>query len=356
MRIIFSCLLAALALFGAFSCSTDVDLTAEPKDIWVVYGVLNPNDSVQYIRVAKAFLVDGNALQVAKDSDLSAKNIKVELWNVANNRVITRTATAVVIQKDSGTFYRGETVYRFATPYSSRLFAETTYNLRITRPDQPSFKIEARTTIPTTPDFNSPGTNVCGSPSANPPQRFWEQVPIESKVNVVFKKKIGYGYELRAGLNYRSDGVAKTATWYSGKVSINQNCQGSSTTACYEIGGNFILASFLAQMQASGGNTWTYNDSTACAAEPTLSRAFWFESTAVDTFFSKYLVANAPQFTDLNDIRPEYTNLNISAEKSSVYGIFGAINTARRYCALTPCGKYLLRLNNAPKPEGSCSL
>ena len=355
MRFIPIFLLALTAIFGVFSCSTDVDLTAEPKDIWVVYGVLNPNDSLQYVRVSKAFLVDGNALEVAKDSDLSAKNIKVELWNSRGK--LSHTATALVIQKDSGTFYRGETVYRFRTPNTNPLREENTYTLRITRADQPNFLITAHATIPSTPTITSPGSTSCGNVGANPPQAFWEQVPIESQVNLTFRKKVGYGYELRAGLAYRQlDGTPQLATWYSNKVSLSQNCLGSPSAVCYDISGNFILSSFLSQMQASGGTAWKYNDSTSCAPEPSLSRAFWFEATAIDTAYSKYLVVNAPQFTDLNDVRPEFTNITINAPKSAAYGIFGAINTYRRYCALTPCGKYLLRLNNAAKPEGKCSL
>ena len=51
------------------SCSTDFDTTADYKEVMVVYGLLNQYDSVQYIKVNKAFLGDGNALIMAENSD-----------------------------------------------------------------------------------------------------------------------------------------------------------------------------------------------------------------------------------------------------------------------------------------------
>jgi hypothetical protein len=38
------------------SCETDFELNAEWKDITIVYGILNQNDTAHYIRIQKAFL------------------------------------------------------------------------------------------------------------------------------------------------------------------------------------------------------------------------------------------------------------------------------------------------------------
>jgi hypothetical protein len=51
------------------SCKTDVDLLAPYKEVMVVYGVLDPSDSVQYIRINKAFLGEGNAYTFAQVAD-----------------------------------------------------------------------------------------------------------------------------------------------------------------------------------------------------------------------------------------------------------------------------------------------
>ena len=59
--------LAAPVLFN--SCSTDINLLENYKPITVVYGLLNVNDSIQYIKVNKAFLGEGNAIVMAQQGD-----------------------------------------------------------------------------------------------------------------------------------------------------------------------------------------------------------------------------------------------------------------------------------------------
>jgi len=56
----------ALILGG---CSTDFETNAPWKETMVVYGLLNPNDAVQYIRISKAYLGEGNALMMAQEPD-----------------------------------------------------------------------------------------------------------------------------------------------------------------------------------------------------------------------------------------------------------------------------------------------
>jgi len=69
-----------------FSCSTDITLESEWKDIPVVYGFLNQTDSAHYIRVEKAFLEPGgNALDIAQIVDslyYDDNRITVELERV----------------------------------------------------------------------------------------------------------------------------------------------------------------------------------------------------------------------------------------------------------------------------------
>lgn len=51
------------------SCETDFDVNAEWKDIPVVYGILDPVARVQHLRIGKAFLGSGSALEYAKIAD-----------------------------------------------------------------------------------------------------------------------------------------------------------------------------------------------------------------------------------------------------------------------------------------------
>ncbi|MDP3463494.1 MAG: hypothetical protein Q8S18_11950 [Bacteroidales bacterium] len=64
--------LICLSLSVSFlSCSTDVDIYAEYKDISIVYGMIEPESDTTWIKVTKAFLGPGNALLIAQNPDSS---------------------------------------------------------------------------------------------------------------------------------------------------------------------------------------------------------------------------------------------------------------------------------------------
>lgn len=75
-------ILVVLAFLGLVSCSNDLEINAPYRDIPVVYGFVNINDSFQYLRIQKVFQnsVEVKASEAAKISDsLELKNIKVQL-------------------------------------------------------------------------------------------------------------------------------------------------------------------------------------------------------------------------------------------------------------------------------------
>ena len=114
-------LLALLCAFVAssflLSCESDIDVTAEWKDITIVYGLLNPNDSVHYLKINKAFLGDGNAIEYAKESDSMSYfgNLEVNLTEIYSNGA-TRTLQfdTVTLQKNPGVFADKQIFYKSA--------------------------------------------------------------------------------------------------------------------------------------------------------------------------------------------------------------------------------------------------
>tara|TARA_B100001093_G_scaffold520060_1_gene612366 strand:+ start:3460 stop:4554 length:1095 start_codon:yes stop_codon:yes gene_type:complete len=62
-------LLVLITLAFIVSCDNDIDIIAEWKDIPVVYGVLNAQDSVHYVKLNKAFLGQGNVMSMAQEFD-----------------------------------------------------------------------------------------------------------------------------------------------------------------------------------------------------------------------------------------------------------------------------------------------
>ena len=90
-----------------FSCSTDLDINDDYKDITVVYGILDKSSDYQYIKINKAFLGEIAASQMAQvaDSVLYKKAdvsiIKSKNGNYVKTIFFNYTDT---IEKDSGLF------------------------------------------------------------------------------------------------------------------------------------------------------------------------------------------------------------------------------------------------------------
>lgn len=86
-RMKFPTKLLALALLLPLlpSCKKELNVNADWKDITVVYGLLNQNDTAHYLRITKAFLGPGNALDFAKIPDSSYYHdslaVRMEEWN-----------------------------------------------------------------------------------------------------------------------------------------------------------------------------------------------------------------------------------------------------------------------------------
>ncbi len=55
--------LLIVILFGSNACSTDLDLGANYEETTIVFGLLNPNDSIQYLKINKGYFTqNGDAV------------------------------------------------------------------------------------------------------------------------------------------------------------------------------------------------------------------------------------------------------------------------------------------------------
>jgi hypothetical protein len=150
----------SLILTGLLSsCETDIDVTAEYKDITVVYGILSRNDSIHYFRINKAFLGDGNVLEYVTNADSSSyyDNLEVTLTE-SNSSGPTRTLQFDTIQidnKEDGTFYGPKQVaYKseFKIPTGDQ---EYTYSLKV-RNKITGKEITSKTSVVKNFDITSP--------------------------------------------------------------------------------------------------------------------------------------------------------------------------------------------------------
>lgn len=111
-RIFLSLCCIVLVVLGLVSCKPDVELTSDYKDVTVVYGLLNPLDQYQYIKIYKGYLTKDNALVWAKDLDnISYYNditVKLEEYYPESAGGELRTTyvldTVMSVQKNYGVF------------------------------------------------------------------------------------------------------------------------------------------------------------------------------------------------------------------------------------------------------------
>ncbi|GEM_PF-464893 len=106
-----------------FCCSTDLDINAPYKNITVIYGLLNQRDSVQFVKINKAFLGEGDAYvfsQIRDSSEFNSEDLTVKMvYKVVNGDRVASfpLLDSVVTNREPGLFYGPEqTVYYFVDP------------------------------------------------------------------------------------------------------------------------------------------------------------------------------------------------------------------------------------------------
>lgn len=153
----FSALCVAGGVF-VNSCETDVDIRAPYEDVTLVYGLLNQQDSIHYIKINRAFLGEGDALVYAKERDSSEYDpgridARIEQMSDDGNSVIRsyQLQADENVEKEAGVFYSPlQTVYFFTTnandPERPPLDADREYRLNISI-DEGAKRVIAKTPL-----------------------------------------------------------------------------------------------------------------------------------------------------------------------------------------------------------------
>lgn len=287
-------LLVVFALYGLISaCSTDFEINADWKEITVVYGLLDQNDSVHYIKVTKAFLGSGNALAFAQNPDSSSygNNIEVKVQEysngVINNEFYLDTLT--VFNKEEGAFYYPkQLVYWFK---NKNLNPENTYKLVIKNKLNGKI-ISSETQL--VRDFSvikpSPSSSSVMFHTLNPVIVKW------------YSAKFGRLYQLIIRFNYKEENLATGITtnkyldWNLGSQS-SKGIDGDEDMESNYYGESFY--SFLGNAIQVDPNIKRYT---------TIPNINFMFSVAGDDF-ATYMEVNKPS-TDIIQERPEYTNIN----------------------------------------------
>lgn len=342
-------LLAVVLAFGWTGCRNDFDVYAAEKEIRVVYCILNPGDSIQYIRLATAFQFEGDALGFAAENDLSLKGKRVVLTGDGHT---WEGEEVTGFPKDSdGVFIPTQTVYRFVTdgsgPGAEALTAGERYKLEVGTSDAEDY-VFAETSIPRLPQIRG-DLNVTGGVGSS---RCLPRLFLDRRFNFYWRKLDPVNsFEVRVVLEIEKNGQPETLQWGpSDLFDANRRCNQGSGSICYQFDEKSLLRFFKNSMPEDG-TTYTYNTADSCVGNASqldlLPKSMWFEVTVVDEYLRNYINVNNPKFNDLSAAKPEYTNLQGSIE---AVGVFGSINTDLRYAIMRECGEALLGLNGTPRP------
>lgn len=102
-----------------FSCEEDFDITAPYKDITIAYGLLDLTEDTTFLRINKAFLGDGNILEMAKIEDSSiyvtGLTAYIEEWSNGSYLNSYQLDSMTIDDKDSGVFYNPYQLVYFGT-------------------------------------------------------------------------------------------------------------------------------------------------------------------------------------------------------------------------------------------------
>lgn len=128
-------------LAGINSCKNDLDVLAPYKESVVIYGLLDHTDTINYIRVNKIFLGEGDATYMAQNSDsvyFNPGELSVKLERIKNGGIVSVTNPAsssmkidlrdTLIPLQAGNFNTQQRIYYTKHP----LYNDSEYKLTVT--------------------------------------------------------------------------------------------------------------------------------------------------------------------------------------------------------------------------------
>ena len=123
-----------------FSCSTDVDLYAEYKEMPIIYGLLDATADTNFVKITRAFYVQGDAYQSALNPDSSnyAGKLDARLIEYCNGDSVREIIldTITLHGKQQGTFYSpDQKMYYTTEPLNmNQSGKEYAYELKVVLP------------------------------------------------------------------------------------------------------------------------------------------------------------------------------------------------------------------------------
>ncbi len=314
MKKVFTYILFA-ALTAVFtSCKEDVDVVGEFKETPVLVGILDMSDTIHFIKLQRAFIGPGNALEIAKIPDSNYySDAEIKIDEVKNN-VIVRSWNlydTLVDNKDpNGVFFAPQQkLYAFKAggSFGAPLDSTATYRLTASMKGG-ALVVEGETQL--VHSLKTANSNSALKFADDPGEYLSANISFSSGTSemVNFKTRIIYSEHTA------TDSVIKSYVQHINELSTQQN--GSYAVS---FNGQQFYESILANVQPN--------------ASVTKRRLVGFEYILVggSEELVKYIVANEPT-SSIAQTKPTYTNLTVT-EGHEVVGIFTSRRTYKSYKA-----------------------
>lgn len=220
-------ILLAILLSVFSSCKNELDVLADYKQQFVIYGILNPKESVHYIRVSKLFVGEGNALIMAQNRDSIAirpEHLHAEITRILNGVEMSTYILQPdsVIPRDSGIFlYPHQILYKGEFP----VYPDgSIYRIKVT---------DLRNGYTATAD-----TRIVADVIQTQPSSIWQPLNFEDTTVASFQflsPYYGKKYMLAVRFHYSEQFIADTTQtsehyvdWFIGEAQSSRNSGGEN--------------------------------------------------------------------------------------------------------------------------------
>jgi hypothetical protein len=348
MKCIRHCSLASLLLLCGWlsGCNPEVDVYAPEKEIYAIYGVLEPALDTQYVRIGKVYQSRAAADTYGHNNDLSAPDLAV---TVEGADTTFEAFLDLAQPKDSGTFDPRMSLYAFLTPPGHKLQPGAEYTLHVRHPDDDSLHITATTRIPYNPRIVSPGPYIYSAQS----QRYtFNSVEFNSDASFTFEKGAEEGYEWRVWVRYWDGEKMAEYRWGPSRILFESSgCPGNPfyNRYCYKVPGKSVPYSMRGVVERSPGTPMMMDTVRTARSLAALSKDTRLELTVVDKHLALYLYGVSPFGFGLNLLIDKDNHTNISGGHA---GIFGSIQRVHHYIFLGGCTLYIAGLT--PQQPSFC--
>ncbi len=282
-------------LFLTWSCEEEFDINAPYQEISVIYGLIDPGEDTIFLKINKAFLGNGNALEMAKIEDSSAYvnrlQATIEEWEDNNLLTTYQLDTITIKNKEEGVFYNPYQVIYY-TPYQPVTSREYRLNVKVN-----GNEITART--------NLVNNFSVSKPSAG--SKFIQfRKGTDGEIEWV-SAKYGKRYEVVIRIKYKEvlfdspDTVYKYIDWGMGTKKSENDDGGIDMTISYSNDGFYTLIA----------NEIPYSDDPGKEAnvkERYTNDVDFIIAVAAEEF-NTYMEVNEPSNSIVQE-RPEYTNID----------------------------------------------